>query len=128
MTWNEDRNARAAVPLEQTAERRKTQSQYRCGFQVERWLERIPNPSPERSTHPLEGGTVKRAERLERGTNSEPNLSELSDAAMRACDFHGDGADARGQMHQDCFNTPPHLRADLLEHFRQTCPPPTEKV
>lgn len=41
-------------------------------------------------------------------------------AAMRACDHHGDGPEAREQMRQDCLNTPPHLRADLLAHFRET--------
>lgn len=41
-------------------------------------------------------------------------------AAMRACDYHGDGPEAREQMRQDCLNTPPHLRADLLAHFRKT--------
>lgn len=43
-------------------------------------------------------------------------------AAMVACDYHGDGPEAREQMRQDCLNTPPHLRADLLEHFRSTYP------
>lgn len=41
-------------------------------------------------------------------------------AAMRACDHHGDGPEAREQMRQDCLNTPPHLRADLLDYFRKT--------
>lgn len=41
-------------------------------------------------------------------------------AAMRACDAHGDGPEAREEMRQDVLNTPAHLRADLLEHFQQT--------
>ncbi len=40
-------------------------------------------------------------------------------AAMRACDHHRDGPEAREQMRQDCLNTPPHLRADLLAHFQK---------
>lgn len=46
--------------------------------------------------------------------------NQLLLAAMRACDCRGDGPEAREQMHQDCLNTPPHLRADLLAHFRET--------
>lgn len=40
-------------------------------------------------------------------------------AAMRACDHWGDTLQAREQMRQDCLNTPPHLRVDLLEHFKK---------
>lgn len=47
---------------------------------------------------------------------------ELLDAAMRVCDFWRDGPEAREQMRQDVMNTPLHLRADLLDHFRQTYP------
>lgn len=43
--------------------------------------------------------------------------TELLAAAMRACDAHGDGPEAREQMRLDCLRTPPHLRADLLQHF-----------
>lgn len=46
--------------------------------------------------------------------------AELIDAAMRACDFHGDGPQAREQMQRDCINTPPHLLADLRDYFNQT--------
>lgn len=41
-------------------------------------------------------------------------------AAMHACDYFGDTPEAREQMRQDCLNTPPNQRADLLAHFRQT--------
>lgn len=46
---------------------------------------------------------------------------ELLNAAMRACDRWNDGPEAREQMRQDVLNTPPHLRDDLLDHFRQVC-------
>lgn len=49
-------------------------------------------------------------------------LGMLLPAAMRACDRHGDGEDARAQMRADCLATPPHLRADLLAHFAATYP------
>lgn len=51
------------------------------------------------------------------------HLTELLlQAAMRACDQWEDGQAARERMRQDCFNTPPHLRADLLQHLRGTYP------
>lgn len=45
---------------------------------------------------------------------------ELIEAAMRACDHHGDGPAAREQMRRDCHETPPALRADLRDHFDQS--------
>lgn len=46
--------------------------------------------------------------------------SELIAAAMRACDHHGDGPEARDQMGADCIATPTQKQADLLAHFIQT--------
>lgn len=43
---------------------------------------------------------------------------QLLQAAMHACRHWGDNQAAREQMRQDCLNTPPHLRADLLAHFK----------
>jgi hypothetical protein len=51
-------------------------------------------------------------------------LSDLLDAAMRACDQWQDGPEAREQMRQDVMATPEHLRTDLLNHFRKTYPCP----
>lgn len=45
--------------------------------------------------------------------------AELMEAAMRACDAHGDGEQARADMRADIEATPPHLRGDLLAHFKQ---------
>ncbi|MDZ4290737.1 MAG: hypothetical protein U1C47_02305 [Hydrogenophaga sp.] len=50
------------------------------------------------------------------------SASALIDAAMRSCDHWGDSQTAREEMRQDVIQTPPHLRADLLEHFRQSYP------
>lgn len=44
----------------------------------------------------------------------------LIEAAMCACDHHGDGESARQEMRADCQATPPLLRADLLVHFKET--------
>jgi hypothetical protein len=49
-------------------------------------------------------------------------MKKLLEAAMRACDHHGDGAEAREEMKRQCLETPPHLRADLLAHFQREYP------
>ncbi len=53
-------------------------------------------------------------------TEAHRTTAELIEASMRACDFHGDGLQAREQMQRDCLDTPPHLRADLRDYFNQT--------
>lgn len=45
---------------------------------------------------------------------------ELLRAAMLACDHWGDSEAARRQMRDECLALSPHLRGDLLDHFRQT--------
>ena len=51
-------------------------------------------------------------------TDAHETTASLLVAAMRVCDWHGDGEAAREQMRRDCMATPPHLQADLLNHFR----------
>ena len=46
----------------------------------------------------------------------------LIEAAMRACDAHGDSEAARKEMHQQCMELTPELQADLLEHFLNAYP------
>lgn len=55
-------------------------------------------------------------------TNAHETTISLLAAAMLACDHHGDNPAAREAMRADCLATPPHLRADLLAHFKQTYP------
>ena len=45
--------------------------------------------------------------------------ADLMAAAMNACDHWRDSPTAREQMRQDVLGTPPHQRADLLDHFLQ---------
>lgn len=52
----------------------------------------------------------------------EAMTADLIAAAMRCSDHHADSDLARAQMRADIEATPPHLRADLLEHFRQAYP------
>jgi len=56
---------------------------------------------------------------IERIKESARLTCELLDAALRACDHWRDSPEAREQMRQDVLATPPHLRGDLLEHFKQ---------
>ena len=44
----------------------------------------------------------------------------LLSAAMSVCDRHGDNDAARQEMRDQCLALPPHLQADLLEHFNGT--------
>lgn len=44
---------------------------------------------------------------------------QLLCAAMRACDHWDDNPAAREQMRLDCLGTPPHLRTELINHFRK---------
>ena len=48
---------------------------------------------------------------------------ELIEAAMRCCDHHGDGPEARAAMVRDIQATPADLQGDLLRHFNETYPP-----
>ena len=45
--------------------------------------------------------------------------ADLLDVAMRVCHLLGDGDEARVEMRVDCLATPDHLRAELVDHFRQ---------
>ncbi|HPW29497.1 MAG TPA: hypothetical protein PLL01_08930 [Rhodoferax sp.] len=45
---------------------------------------------------------------------------DLLNAAMRVCDRHNDNDTARDEMRQQCLALPPHLQADLLQHFEGT--------
>ena len=48
---------------------------------------------------------------------SDPLVRALLAAAMQTCDVWKDGPEAREEMRKQCLETPPHLRADLLEHL-----------
>lgn len=67
-----------------------------------------------------------KAELIARLINSSQITHELLQAAMRACDHHGDDEPARQQMRDEVLATPPHLRADLLDHFTRNYPEPKE--
>jgi len=43
--------------------------------------------------------------------------SDLIFAAMHRCDQFNDSDKARSDMRQQCLELPPHLQADLLDHF-----------
>lgn len=43
--------------------------------------------------------------------------ADLVHVAMEVCDRHGDNDTARQEMRDQCLALPPHLQADLLQHF-----------
>jgi len=53
---------------------------------------------------------------------AEATAHAVIDAAMHACDTWQDNEQDRDQMRRDCLETPPHLRADLLEHLQKSYP------
>lgn len=55
----------------------------------------------------------------------DATTTALTEAALRACDFHGDNETMREAMRLDCLAVPAHLRLDLLEHFQAAYPQPT---
>lgn len=44
--------------------------------------------------------------------------SDLIEAAMKVCDRHGDGEQARADMRQQCLELSPAMQLDLLQHFQ----------
>ena len=50
------------------------------------------------------------------------SVEELIEAAMRACDHHGDSPAAQQEMVQQCMEVPPEQRQELWEHFRRAYP------
>ena len=53
---------------------------------------------------------------------AQRTMKKLLAAAMRCCDRHGDGAEARAEMERQCLEIPPHLRGDLLDYFNTRYP------
>lgn len=64
----------------------------------------------------------RKPELLQFLTEARETTNALVEAAMRACDHHGDGPAAREEMRRQCLETPPHLHADLADHFRKNYP------
>ena len=63
-----------------------------------------------------------RAELLEFLADAHTTATALLEAAMRACDYYNDDAEARAQMSAECLSTPPALWKDLMEHFQRSYP------
>lgn len=58
-----------------------------------------------------------RYEVIEFLNDADNTSAALIEAAMRACDHHGDNPVARSQMVREVEAIPPRLRQDLLDHF-----------
>ena len=52
--------------------------------------------------------------------DTRKTTKQLLAAAMRCCDQYGDSHAMRSNMRTDCLATPPHLHADLFDHFQKT--------
>lgn len=97
----------------------------RCSADAARLTANLANPAnsaPEASLQPPRLATLAG---LAISHDSGKDASELLTAqvvaaAMRACDHHDDGEEARAQMRADIEATPPDLRADLLDHFTRS--------
>lgn len=78
--------------------------------------------APVNTVTPRQRALVRKhkAELIRLVLESERLTHQLLQAAMHACDHWGDTPQAREQMRQDCLNTPPNQRADLLAHFKST--------
>ena len=53
---------------------------------------------------------------------AQRTMKKLLAAAMRCCDKHGDGPEAREEMKRQCLEIPAHLRGDLLDYFKSHYP------
>lgn len=52
--------------------------------------------------------------------HQDASLRDLFDAAKLACDHWKDNPAALQAMEQECRAVPPHQRADLIQHFKET--------
>ena len=55
----------------------------------------------------------------------DKTTTNLIEAAMRVCDFHGDNSSKREAMRLECLSVPAHLKADLFEHLQAAYPKPS---
>ena len=49
--------------------------------------------------------------------DAHTTTERLLEAAMSVCDQHADNDAAKQEMREQCLELPPHLQADLLDHF-----------
>ena len=91
---------------------------------IEAWLTANPANVAKTTARPVAAlaNLAELAISRESDANLDPVLSELLQAAMRACDAWQDAPGAREQMRRECLDTPPHLRADLRDHLSQAYP------
>lgn len=92
-----------------------------CGIDLECTPDGKSLTAPANTLTPHQRAQVRthKAELIRLVQQSERLTAQLLQAAMRACDYWHDSPVAREQMRQDCLNTPPHLRAELLALFRK---------
>lgn len=83
----------------------------RCGTGTALWRSYEAAPYPfDRKPKPVRQPVQKQA-------TMPPDLAALLQAAMLACDFWGDGPEAREAMRQHCLTVPTHQRRELAAYF-----------
>ena len=84
----------------------------RCGTGATLWRSYEAAPTPfDKKSKPVRKPVQQQA--------MPPDLADLLQAAMLACDFWGDGAKDREAMRKHCMTVPIHQRRALADHFRE---------
>ena len=82
----------------------------RCGTGATLWRSYEAAPTPfDKKPKPVRNPVQKQA--------MPPDLADLLQAAMLACDFWNDNKDDREAMRQHCLTVPIHQRRDLMAYF-----------
>ena len=82
----------------------------RCGTGAALWRSYEAAPTPfDKKPKPVRNPVQKQA--------MPPDLADLLQAAMLACDFWNDNKDDREAMRQHCLTVPIHQRRDLMAYF-----------
>ena len=84
----------------------------RCGTGAALWRSYEAAPTPfDKKSKPVRKPVQQQA--------MPPDLADLLQAAMLACDFWNDNKDDREAMRQHCLTVPIHQRRALADHFRE---------
>ena len=82
----------------------------RCGTGAALWRSYEAAPTPfDKKPKPVRNPVQQQA--------IPPDMADLLQAAMLACDFWGDGVKDREAMRQHCLTVPVHQRRDLMAYF-----------
>lgn len=121
-------DAQHATPAANDATVNATPAQQPCRNLREVWVRSATTAATHAQQAPELGATSTKKEgapscvTVASELTAHRTMKQLLQAAMRACDHWNDSDEAREEMRRQCLETPPHLRADLLEHFNRQYP------